>query len=60
MPVRAGSKLHAIGVFDNSVNNKNNHDPNAEVKWGNMTTDEMMFASIVYSIGPRSSPTGAR
>ena len=60
MPVRAGSKLHAIGVFDNSANNKNNPDPNAEVKWGNMTTDEMMFASIVYSIGSRSSPTGAR
>ena len=60
MPVRAGSKLHAISVFDNSANNKNNPDPNAEVKWGNLTTDEMMFASIVYSIGPRSSPTGAR
>jgi hypothetical protein len=52
LAVRAGSKLHAVGVFDNSANNKNNPDPNAEVKWGNMTTDEMLFASIVYSLGP--------
>ena len=60
LPVRAGSRLHAIGVFDNSANNKNNPDPNAEVKWGNMTNDEMMFASIVYSLGPIESPSGAR
>jgi hypothetical protein len=52
IPVRAGSRLHAVGVFDNSANNKNNPDPNAEVKWGNMTGDEMLFASIVYSLGP--------
>jgi hypothetical protein len=25
---------------------RNNPDPSAEVKWGNLTTDEMMFASI--------------
>jgi hypothetical protein len=60
LPVRAGSKLHAIGVFDNSANNKNNPDPNAEVKWGNFTNDEMLFASIVYSLGPLAPPTGPR
>jgi hypothetical protein len=54
LPVRAGSRLHAVGVFDNSANNKNNPDPNAEVRWGNMTNDEMMFASIVYSLEKQS------
>jgi hypothetical protein len=51
LSVRAGSRLHAIGVFDNSASNKNNPDPDATVHWGTMTGDEMMFASIVYSLG---------
>ena len=52
IPVRAGSRLHAVGVFDNSANNKSNPDPDAVVKWGTMTGDEMLFASIVYSLTP--------
>lgn len=50
IPVRAGSRLHAVGVFDNSAGNKSNPDPDAEVRWGNQTNDEMLFASIVYSL----------
>ncbi|MDH4066810.1 MAG: cytochrome c, partial [Acidobacteriota bacterium] len=56
--VRAGSRLHAIGVFDNSANNKSNPDPNADVHWGNQTYDEMLFASIVYSLAPPKRQTG--
>lgn len=52
VPVRAGSRLHAVGVFDNSANNRNNPDPDAVVQWGTMTGDEMLFASVVYSLGP--------
>jgi mono/diheme cytochrome c family protein len=48
--VKAGSKLHAVGVFDNSAANKNNPNPAAQVNWGTQTGDEMMFASIVYSL----------
>ena len=52
IPVRAGSRLHAIGVFDNSAENKNNPNPDADVQWGTMTGDEMLLSSIVYSLGP--------
>jgi mono/diheme cytochrome c family protein len=56
--VKAGSRLHAVSVFDNSTGNPNNPDPTASVGWGELTTDEMMFASIVYSVGP--PPQSAR
>lgn len=48
--VPAGSRLKVVGVFDNSANNPANPNPDAEVRWGEMTTDEMLFASIVYSV----------
>ncbi len=51
LPVKAGSKLHAVGVFDNSAANKSNPNPNVQVDWGTQTENEMMFASIVYSLG---------
>jgi hypothetical protein len=60
IPVRAGSRLHVVGVFDNSANNKNNPNPDAVVNWGAMTGDEMLFASIVYSLGPLAQPSGAK
>ncbi len=47
--VKAGTKLHAQAVFDNSPGNKDNPDPAATVGWGGLTTDEMMFASVLYS-----------
>jgi len=58
LAVRAGSRLHAIGVFDNSANNKHNPDPDAEVRWGTMTNEEMLFASIVYSLSPPRPSAG--
>lgn len=50
LTVPAGSRLKLVGVFDNSSANRANPDPNVEVRWGEMTTDEMLFASIVYSV----------
>lgn len=49
LAVKAGTKLHARAVFDNSTGNKDNPDPTATVGWGGLTTDEMMFASVLYS-----------
>ncbi len=48
----AGTRLLAHAVFDNSTGNKDNPDPAATVGWGGLTTDEMMFASVLYSAGP--------
>lgn len=47
--IKAGTRLHARAVFDNSTGNKDNPDPGATVGWGGLTTDEMMFASVLYS-----------
>ena len=42
--VPAGSRLHATGTFDNSADNPANPDPDATVRFGEQTTDEMMVA----------------
>lgn len=47
--VPAGSRLTGRAVYDNSKENRFNPDANATVRWGNLTVDEMMFASVVYS-----------
>jgi mono/diheme cytochrome c family protein len=60
IPVKAGSRLHAVGVFDNSAANKDNPDPNVTVRWGTMTGDEMMFSSVVYSLTPAPRPASPR
>jgi mono/diheme cytochrome c family protein len=48
--VSAGTRFRTRGVFDNSAANKANPDPNATVRWGNMTNDEMLIASLIYSV----------
>jgi hypothetical protein len=55
---RAGSRLHAVAVYDNSPGNPDNPNPDVAVGWGGLTTDEMMFASIVYSVV--DTPSGPR
>lgn len=45
----AGSRLEGTATFDNSTGNVSNPDPTATVRWGPLTVDEMMFASVVYS-----------
>jgi hypothetical protein len=54
LPIRAGTRMLVNGVFDNSAANRANPDPDAEVRWGNMTTDEMLIASVVYSLKDES------
>lgn len=50
-----GARLNCLAVFDNSANNPVNPDPNAEVKWGDQTTDEMMVAYMDLAF-PASMP----
>ena len=40
--LKAGTKLQAIGWYDNSVNNPHNPDPESPVRWGDQTYNEMM------------------
>jgi len=40
--LKAGTNLQAVAWFDNSENNPHNPDPDAMVKWGDQTRDEMM------------------
>ena len=44
--VKAGSRFLCTATFDNSVDNLNNPDPTAEVRWGDQTWDEMMIAYV--------------
>ncbi len=44
--VPKGTQIIATAVLDNSALNPNNPDPNAEVKWGLQSWDEMLHARI--------------
>ena len=39
----SGTKVEVIAHFDNSMANKSNPDPTAEVRWGDQTWEEMMI-----------------
>ena len=46
----AGSTLRGFASYDNSTNNPANPDPNAQVKWGEQTDDEMMLGYFEYYV----------
>jgi hypothetical protein len=46
--VKAGTKLIATWVYDNSVHNHANPDPKRDVTWGEQTPDEMMYFRVNY------------
>ncbi|MDB6173665.1 MAG: Redoxin domain protein [Chthoniobacteraceae bacterium] len=46
--IPAGSKVRAIGWFDNSANNPANPDPTKIVHWGLQTTEEMMLGYVEF------------
>lgn len=46
--VPAGAKLECTAIFDNSAKNPFNPDPKRTIKFGNMTTDEMMIGFALY------------
>jgi hypothetical protein len=41
-----GTMIHVVAWHDNTVNNKNNPDPNQWVGWGDRTVDEMAHAWV--------------
>ncbi|CAN5115251.1 hypothetical protein BH11PSE2_BH11PSE2_17330 [soil metagenome] len=46
--IKAGTRLIATWVYDNSAHNKANPDPKRTVTWGEQTPDEMMYFRINY------------
>ncbi len=46
--VKAGTKLIATWVYDNSTHNSANPDPKINVTWGEQTFNEMMYFRINY------------
>ena len=48
----AGSKLKAIGWYDNSRKNPHNPDPDAAVEWGDQTYNEMMVGFFDIAVSP--------
>jgi hypothetical protein len=52
--VPAGTKITAVGAFDNSTQNKANPDPSRKVPWGQQSWDEMFFGSVTYKFVDQS------
>lgn len=44
----AGTKLTAVGAFDNSTQNRANPDPARSVPWGQQSWDEMFFGAMQW------------
>jgi peroxiredoxin len=44
----AGSKLTHTTVYDNSVQNPANPDPNIEVRWGEQSWEEMLYGNVRF------------
>jgi hypothetical protein len=51
--LKAGTELQAIAWYDNSKDNPHNPDPDAAVRWGDQTHDEMMvgFFDVAVTAG---------
>jgi mono/diheme cytochrome c family protein len=52
--VPAGTKIRAVGAFDNSAQNKANPDPSRTVPWGQQSWDEMFFGAVTYKFADQS------
>jgi Copper type II ascorbate-dependent monooxygenase, C-terminal domain len=48
LPIKAGDKLKFTAIYDNSVNNPANPNPNQIVRWGAQTYEEMMITYLEY------------
>jgi hypothetical protein len=51
----AGTRLEATAHYDNSRRNAFNPDPEAAVRWGDPTTDEMLIAGLAYTERPTAA-----
>jgi Copper type II ascorbate-dependent monooxygenase, C-terminal domain len=48
--LKAGTMLQAVALYDNSRNNLHNPDPDASVRWGDQTYEEMMVGFFDLAI----------
>ena len=46
--VPAGTRITAVGAFDNSAQNPANPDPGGDISWGEQSWDEMFFGSTQW------------
>ena len=46
--IKAGTKLIATWIYDNSTDNKANPDPSIDVTWGEQSWQEMMYFRVNY------------
>jgi hypothetical protein len=53
LPLKAGTKIQAVGWYDNSSRNPHNPDPHATVTWGDQTYEEMMVGFFDIAV-PRA------
>ena len=51
-----GTVLHSSAWYDNSVANKSNPDPKADVHWGDQTWEEMQFTAFTFTLEPQQRP----
>jgi hypothetical protein len=52
LPLKAGTELQAVALYDNSKKNPHNPDPDAAVRWGDQTDDEMMVGFFDVAVAP--------
>jgi hypothetical protein len=52
LPLPKGTRLEAIGRYDNTANNPSNPDPSARVVYGEQTWNEMMGGVMDFAIDP--------
>jgi hypothetical protein len=50
VPVKKGDRIRITAWYDNSSNNRYNPDPSVEVRWGDQSWAEMLFAFFDYVI----------
>ena len=53
LEIPAGARIVARAWYDNSADNENNPDPNATVRWGDQTWEEMQYTGFLYSVNSR-------
>jgi hypothetical protein len=56
--LKAGTELQAVAWYDNSTNNRHNPDPNAAVRWGEQTYDEMMIGFFDVAVAANLDKRG--
>jgi hypothetical protein len=53
----AGTRIEAVGAYDNSTQNKSNPDPSRSVPWGDQSWDEMFFGAMSWK-NVKQGPSG--